>query len=132
MEASENKRIMQEVFAGLSTGNTSIFFERMADDIRWVITGTTKLSRTFEGKDAVLTGLLMPLRELFGDRLTLTAHRFIAEDDFVVVESHGNGTTNDGRAYNNTYCWVNRLADGKITEIVEYLDTQLVASVFEA
>jgi uncharacterized protein len=56
------------------------------------------------------------------------AHRFIAEDDHVVVEGRGHATTRSGKAYNNTYCWIYRIADGKAQEITEYMDTELAAT----
>jgi len=32
--------------------------------------------------------------------------------------------------YNNTYCNVYRIADGKIRQLTEYLDTELVTTAF--
>src|SRR5262249_22127612 len=62
---------------------------------------------------------------------TMMAHRFIAEGDYVVVECHGqNTTTTAGKAYNNTYCFVHRVTEGKVHEITEYLDTELVTAAF--
>jgi hypothetical protein len=49
-----------------------------------------------------------------------------------VVEFRGRAMTKAGRPYNNTYCYVFRLADGQVAEITEYLDTQLVATALEA
>jgi ketosteroid isomerase-like protein len=69
------------------------------------------------------------LRAQIVDRVKVTASRFIAEDDLVVVEGRGCNTTKTGKPYNNTYCWVYRLANGKVQELTEYMDTQLVATV---
>ncbi len=44
----------------------------------------------------------------------------------MVVEAKGNNTTKAGKSYNNTYCFVFRLAAGKLQELTEYMDTQLV------
>jgi hypothetical protein len=46
----------------------------------------------------------------------------------VVVEGRGQVTTKTGKPYDNSYCWIYRLADGKIKEITEYLDTELVTA----
>jgi ketosteroid isomerase-like protein len=53
----------------------------------------------------------------------------LLEDDYVVVEARGNNTTKAGKPYNNHYCFVARLGDGKLREITEYMDTELVTSV---
>jgi ketosteroid isomerase-like protein len=57
------------------------------------------------------------------------ATRILADGDFVVIQSRGDNTLKDGRRYNNDYCMVFRLENGKIKEIEEYLDTELVSSV---
>ena len=128
MSAVENKQLMQQIFSELSKGNGKPFIESMADDFCWTITGTTKWSKTYHGKQAVLTELLQPLFSQFENQYTNTAHRFIAENDYVVVECCGYVTTKAGIPYNNTYCYVCRLAKGKLQELTEYLDTELVTA----
>ena len=132
MSAVENKQLMQNIFIELSKGNGAPFVESLADDICWTIIGSTKFSGTYRGKQAVLNELLRPLFARFADQYTNTAHRFIAEDDYVVVECRGRVTTKSGAPYNNTYCWVCRVADGKLQELTEYLDTELVTAALGA
>jgi uncharacterized protein len=127
MDAAENKRLMQDVFAQLAAGNGRPFVDALADDIRWRIIGTTDWSGTWEGKDAVQARLLGPLFEQFATRYRNRAIRLIAEDDFVVIECRGDVTTKAGRPYNNTYCYVCRLEGGKVRELTEYCDTELLA-----
>jgi ketosteroid isomerase-like protein len=50
----------------------------------------------------------------------------------VVVESRGRVTTKTGKPYNNTYCWVCRLTDGRLRSLTEYMDTQLLSEVLAA
>jgi ketosteroid isomerase-like protein len=128
MSAAENKQLMQNIFSELSKGNGKPFVESLADDFCWTIIGSTKWSRTYRGKQEVLAELLRPLFAQFADQYTNTAHRFIAEDDYLVVECSGRVTTKSGKPYNNTYCWVCRVADGKLKELTEYLDTELVTA----
>ena len=47
-----------------------------------------------------------------------------------MVQSHGRSTTRKGVPYDNTYCHVFRVADGKIREATEYLDTELITRAF--
>ncbi len=77
----------------------------------------------------MLNQLLAPLRAQIDGRIKTVPLRFIAEDDHVVVEARGNNTTKTGNPYNNSYCFVVRLAGGKLAEITEYMDTELVSSV---
>ncbi len=128
MSALENKQLLQDVFSELAKGNGKPFVDSWADDFCWTATGTTKWSKTYSGKQAVLDELMKPLFAQFADHYTNTAHRFIAEDDFVVVECRGRVMTKAGIPYNNTYCYVCRLADGKLRELTEYFDTELVTA----
>jgi ketosteroid isomerase-like protein len=132
VSAAENKQLLQNIFSELSKGNGAPFVESLADDICWTIIGSTKWSGTYRGKQAVLNELLRPLFAQFADQYTNTAHRFIAEDDYVVVECRGRVTTKSGPPYNNTYCWICRVADGKLQELIEYLDTELVTAALGA
>jgi ketosteroid isomerase-like protein len=128
MGATENKQLMQQIFEELSKGNSEPFVASMADDFRWTVTGKTKWSRTYEGKHSVLVDLFGPLRARITDRIRTTAHRLIAEGDYVVVEARGNNVTKSGVPYNNSYCFVFRLSDNRLKEVTEYLDTELVTA----
>jgi ketosteroid isomerase-like protein/catechol 2,3-dioxygenase-like lactoylglutathione lyase family enzyme len=132
MTATENKQLMQQVFAELERGNSRPFVDSFADDVRWTIVGSTKWSRTYTGKTAVLEELLGPLRAQLVERVKVTAHRILADEDCVVVEASGQATTKSGKPYNNTYCWIFELAGGKVRKITEHLDTELVAAALDA
>ena len=129
MGASENKKLMEEIFAGLANRNGTPLIERMSDDFRWINIGTSKWSGTFDGKAAVLRDLLAPLRARLVERSRTVARRFIADGDYVIVEARGDNITKAGKPYNNEYCFVFRLSDGKIKEVKEYSDTALVDAV---
>lgn len=128
MTSSQNKQFLQNVFAETAKGNGRPFVAALAEDVTWTIIGTTPWSRTYRGKKAVLTELLGPLNAQLANGNTITAHRFIAEDDQVVVEGRGHNTTKSGKPYQNTYCWVFRLSGGQVVELIEYTDTALIES----
>jgi uncharacterized protein len=126
VNSAENKALMHDVFAELANGNGRPFADALGDDIRWQIIGSTEWSGTWEGKASVRKGLLDPLFAQFATRYRNTAIRLIAEDDYVVIECRGDVTTKDGRPYRNTYCYVCRLEGGKVRELTEYCDTELL------
>lgn len=130
MGAAENKKLIQDMFAELSKGNAPAFLNAMADDVRFTLTGTTKYSGTFNGKQELISKLLQPLSAQLEGGLTITPDNFIAEGDFVAMQARGKSTTKSGKSYNNTYCQVFRIAGGKVREVTEYLDTELVTSAF--
>ncbi|MCL8012978.1 nuclear transport factor 2 family protein [Streptomyces sp. AS02] len=128
MSETENTRLMQRIFDGLSEGDGRPLAESLADDFRWTIIGTTEWSGTYEGKQTVLDKLFRPLLAQFADTYTNTPQRFIAAGDCVVVECRGRATTTDGKPYHNTYCWVCHFEDGKLQALTEYCDTDLIAT----
>jgi uncharacterized protein len=128
MSATANKQLLQEIFAALAKSNSRPFVDAMADDFRWTMVGSNKWARTYAGKQAVIGELFAALRRKM-DRITTIAHRFIADGDHVVVEARGASTTRTGLPYRNTYCFVFRLADGKLAELTEYMDSELVTAV---
>ena len=129
MDSANNKQLVQNIFAEMAQGNSRPLVESMADDFCWTVTGSNRWAGTYQGKQNVLNGLLAELRSRIDGRVKTIGHRFIAEGDFVVVEARGNNTTKTGKPYNNAYCFVIRLAEGKLQEITEYMDTELVSSV---
>lgn len=124
MNTQTNKQLLQQLFAELAAGNSRPFVDAMADDFRWVIAGRSRWSRTFEGKQAVIGQLFAMLRATIADRVRTQPLRFIADGDVVVVEARGRNTTRAGQPYENHYCMIYTVRDGKLREVVEYMDTE--------
>jgi ketosteroid isomerase-like protein len=131
MQADDNKKTVQQFYEASNRGDMETCLGLIADDIRWTNIGTTSLSGTFEGKEELGQKLLGPLFGRLKEGIRTTVHRLIAEGDFVVAQTSGVAETIDGRAYNNTYCWIIRVRDGKIAEVTEYMDTALLSSTFD-
>jgi ketosteroid isomerase-like protein len=130
MGAVENKKLIETMFAELSRGNGAGYLDRLADDVRFTIMGTTKFSGTFNGKGEVVEKLLTPLMSQLEGGLSVTVDAMVAEGDTVVVQARGRSTTKSGKPYNNSYCQVFRVEGGKVKTIAEYLDTELVTQAF--
>ena len=129
MSAAANKQLMQEIFARVAVGDGALFVEHLADDVVLRVSGQYSWSRTFKGKESVLRDLFGVVRErTTGVRKTIPL-RFIADGDLVVVEGRGEKTAKTGVPYNNEYCLIYRLREGKIVEITEYNDTALCERV---
>lgn len=126
-----NRALMTAAMEAMSRGDTRPFGEAMADEFTWHMTGTTAWSGTFTGKADVQQRLLPTLFAQFATRYKNTPKRILADGDFVVIECRGEVVTKTGKPYNNTYCFVIRLRDGKMVELTEYFDTELVTSALE-
>jgi ketosteroid isomerase-like protein len=125
-----NKKLIERIFAAAANPDPAVrdralFIASLADDAKWVVTGQYSWSRTFTGKQSILNDLHGHVRSLLAERTRTIAHRFIADGDYVVVEAKGDNVTKEGARYDNDYCLVYRLENGKITEIREYCDSVL-------
>jgi ketosteroid isomerase-like protein len=129
MGTLENKQLLEQIYAELSKGNAQALLDSLADDIQWTIIGTTVLSGTSHGKAEVIEKLLKPLRARLADGpIVFSFERFIAEGEYVVMQAHGQATAKSGKPYNNTYCIVCRIVDGKLKEMTDYIDTELITA----
>lgn len=125
-----NKKLIEQIFAAAANPDPAVrdralFIASLADDAKWVVTGQYSWSRTFTGKQSILNDLHGHVRSLLAERTRTIAHRFIADGDYVVVEAKGDNVTKEGARYDNDYCLVYRLENGKITEVREYCDSVL-------
>jgi ketosteroid isomerase-like protein len=129
LSATENKQLMQGIFAAIAAGDRAMFLDSLADDVTMRVTGQYSWSRTFQGKASLVRDLYGYLSMLLADGRRTVAHRFIADGDHVVVEARGDMMTKADVRYNNEYCLIYRLEQGKIVEIREYCDSALCEAV---
>lgn len=125
MSGEETKKVAQTFFDGLNAGDAEGAFAVIDPDVEYTLTGTTALSGTYHGLKEVQERLLGPLAEMLESELKITAHEYIVDGDRVAVRATGEAQGKHG-PYNNSYCFVLRVANGKITHLQEFLDTVLV------
>lgn len=130
MGSEANKQIVLDFYAAGARGDMDACFALLADDVVWTNIGTTRFSGTFDGKQALVEQLLGPLFGQLKAGIASTIENLTAEGDTVVAQTSGRAETVDGKAYNNSYCQVIRIRDGKIAAVKEYFDTALVDAVF--
>ena len=130
MSAADNKALIESMYAALADGNAEGFLGALADDMHWTIIGNTVFSKTYASKRQFIEELIEPFMQNMDGHAEITPHNLIAEGDFVAMQSRGRARTKTGRDYNNTYCHVFRVRDGKVAEVTEYLDTELVTAAF--
>lgn len=130
MSELENKEMIQRIFADLAKGDDKSFIDAMADEMKWIWMGSGELSKTFNGKSEVLGKLWKSVRETLKPPYKVSANNFIAEDNYVAIEATGQNSTPDGKIYHNKYCWICKVSDGRVYELREYMDTDLVTRTF--
>ena len=128
--ADRNRQLIRGAFEALGRSDVRPLYALMRDDFVWIIEGQSRFSRGYDGKESVKRDLLNPLFEAFATPYRFTIDEIIGEGDRIVVLGRGEVRTKAGLDYNNSYCFVLRMADGRLVELREYLDTALVESVF--
>jgi uncharacterized protein len=131
MSAAENKKLLQDIFVRLAEGDTRAMSEAMAEDFRWVFPGGWSWSRAWEPRRVVLDELLRPLMAQFNGYRS-EASLILGDGDRVVVQARAHATTKRGDPYEQTYYYIFRVTDGRLTEVVEHCDTALVERVLDA
>lgn len=130
MSTTNNKHLIETIFDHLSKGNDQPLLEAMAEDMQWTWMGSGPWAKTFLGKQAVVNELWEAVKTTLRPPYKATATRILADGDYVVVEAQGDNQTPNGKLYNNRYCWVCRIEEGKLRAINEYMDTELVTNTF--
>jgi uncharacterized protein len=132
MSTADNKKAVQEAFAAWNRGDGGAFFNLLADDVRWTVIGSCPVSKTYNSKQEFLEGAAKPLNAKLAGPIQPTVLNVIGEGDNVVIQWQGQAPTKAGKTYRNSYCWVMRLANGKVKEGTAYIDTEAVTDLWKS
>jgi ketosteroid isomerase-like protein len=122
---------VREIFKGLESGDGAAFFDHVANNVDWIVEGTHPLAGHYLSKKAFLEGTFAKLGQVLPKGAQLHTEHVIVQDDQAVIELHSLATAKNGMRFDNRYCWVCRFAAGKIVEVRAYLDSAMVARLFE-
>jgi uncharacterized protein len=124
------KEFITRLFDRWEQGDMQGFFNALADNVRWTVSGSTPISGTYTSKTEYLEKVYRPLLARLTGPTRCRVRKIIAEADTVVVQWHGESPTRSGRPYVQEYCWVIRVEDETIKEVEGYYDTVAVAELF--
>jgi uncharacterized protein len=122
---------VRQIFLNLESGDGKGFFDHVAEDVDWIVEGTHPLAGHYHTKADFLARTFDELAKVLPQGAQLHVEHLLISDDWAVVELHSEATAKNGLRFDNRYCWVCRFADGTIVEVRAYLDSTLVARLFE-
>ncbi len=122
MSAADNRKLIEDIFAGLAVGDATLRQAYLAPDFAIRVMGQSSWSQAVKGSEAV-KAYRDYVRSRFKDPGKTVPERIIADGDLVVVEARGDNHNRDGVRYDNHYCLIFRFEDGRIVEMREYMDT---------
>ncbi|MEM7291366.1 MAG: nuclear transport factor 2 family protein [Pseudomonadota bacterium] len=131
MATKDSKHLVHEAFRSWENGDSGPFFDLIADDVVWTVIGTTQVSGVYHSKQELIDKAFGPLLTRLDGKLTTTFVDLACEGEKIFLRFKSTGVTKSGIRYDQCYCWAMVMRDSRITEIVAYLDTDLLRRVFE-
>ncbi len=123
MSAESNKELVRKTWTAFAKGDMKTAFAGMDDNVSWLVPGNTPASGVHRGKDAIMK-FVSGIGQVFPEGLQSEIKRAYADGDTVILELTNKGKVSNGKFYENEYCFVFELENGKIRRIREYVDTQ--------
>ena len=122
---------VQDIFKNLATGKEDAFFAHVADDVDWTVEGTHPLAGRYHSKADFLAHTFEKLSQVLPKGAQLHVEHALVSGDWAVVELHSLATAKNGLRFDNRYCWLCQFSGDKIVEVRAYLDSALVARLFQ-
>src|ERR1700688_2507382 len=122
---------VDRIFKNLESGDGQGFFDHVSDDVDWIVEGTHPLAGHYHSKAEFLAHTFEKLAKVLPQGAELHVEHALVSGDWAVVELHSAATAKNGLRFDNRYCWVCRFVNGTIVEVRAYLDSVLVARLFE-
>ena len=122
---------VREIFKNLESGDGQGFFDLVADDVDWIVEGTHPLAGHYHSKAEFVAHTFDKLAKVLPKGTELHVEHALVSGDWAVVELHSEAIAKNGFRFDNRYCWLCRFVNGTIVEVRAYLDSALVARLFE-
>jgi uncharacterized protein len=104
---------------------------RDLDDVDWIVEGTHPLAGHYHSKAEFVAQTFDKLNKVLPQGAELYVEHVLVSGDWAVVELRSDATAKNGLRFDNRYCWICRFVNGTVVEVRAYLDSALVARLFE-
>ncbi|MGW0575823.1 nuclear transport factor 2 family protein [Streptomyces sp. NPDC002143] len=121
---------VREFIDAMNRGDIATVSSLFAADATWTVCASGIPGAGTAPAAAVLENVFPALAALFESGPQVEVLRTVTQDDWVVVEALGRGKLRSGEDYRNQYTHWYQVAEGKVTALREYMDTQYAATVF--
>lgn len=127
---NEARDVLVQYLGALTDGDVERIRGKFTEDATWRLHGDLPLAGVREGRDEILDFLVSAGALYAPGTQDFTFGEITAEGERAVLEWRVRGVSaRTGLAYDNEYCGVFVVRDGRIAEVREYLDTQHAAQV---
>lgn len=126
MAAEQNAEVVRKTWQDLIGGKVEAALANMSEDVSRLIPGNVpNVSGLRRGKEEVRK-FVSGIGQAFPQGLQTEIRKTHAAGDAVIVKLTNRGKAFNGKDYENEYCFVFELENGKIRRIREYVDMHKV------
>jgi len=126
-----DEQYVRKLFKGLESGDGASFFEHVDDKVDWIVEGTHPLAGHYRSKADFVAGTFAKLGKVLPQGAQLVVEHVLVKDNDAVVELRSLAIARNGFRFDNRYCWVVHFNGGVIDRVRAYLDSAMVARLFE-
>lgn len=130
--AANNKAIIEKGFKDWVNGVGNLF-PLVADSVKWTIEnyserpdGYISEPRVYHSKKELMKANMKSLYSRFTGIIKPEVKGVYADGDMVVVYWQGTTQTTEKLPFSNTYVWIMRMKNGKVTELTAFLDMNVM------
>jgi ketosteroid isomerase-like protein len=118
-------------FAPWETENPMPFFEKIPDNVSWIVGGTVNpLRGHYHSKAEVLTVYGQLMSKFAGPTISKITN-ILPSGDSAVIEMTSHGVSKAGVVYDLDLCWICRYENGVCVAVKLYQDTAAEKQLFE-
>jgi uncharacterized protein len=134
MTSTTPKQVVQRYLDALLDGDIDTIRDSFAEDATWTIYGDLPIAGPWEGRDRIVDDFLSTVGGTLFEAGTQSFEfpTLIAEGDTVALEWRVRARTVGGADYDNVYCGIFTVRDGRISAVREYLDSAYAAKTLFA
>ena len=125
-----NMAIVRKALEDIGNLNVESLLAIIDDDLDFRLMGTSPLSRRLRGKKAYME-IIAEVASYLDGFIELTVDELIPAGEWVIVRASGHAKMKaTGADYDNEYCMMWKLKDGKVVKLREYTCTKLIMEHF--
>jgi uncharacterized protein len=122
---------VRQIFNGLEEGDGASFFDHVDDKVDWIVEGTHPLAGHYQSKIDFTEGTFAKLSKVLPKGAQLHVENILISGDVAVVELRSLAIAKNGFRFDNRYCWIVYFENDVIVRVRAYLDSAMVARLFE-
>jgi hypothetical protein len=126
------RTLIENYMNAIQAGDVPALKASFTPDATWWLPGALPVSRTWHGPDQIFDEFLPAVMERFRPgSLRFTTNSITVAEDVAVLEWTVEALRLDGNPYKNDYMAIFETRDGRISAVREYMDTTVMAPLFE-